>query len=519
MSTDLLAADYRGRTLVFFAVGGSGIRAVEPLLHLCALGLGPGQLRILLIDPDQANAAVARTRRLIDLYRAARERLAAAGAAHPFFRTEVLDVVGDLPVWSPIADDDFLADPTFAGCVDRSLMDHSAAAVGALCDLLNARRVREMNLAMGFRGIPSVGTVFMNRLRSQPFFATLLEQYQANQAGTVFFAGGSIFGGTGAAGLPVVGRALRDGVTGVEGRADVRGAPRTRVGAALFLPYFTLPAAAGTDDGAPRPENALFAHNAAGALPTYVDRASELGYGGYYLLGDGRPRVQERNEVGGEAQANRAHYVELFAAFAALDFAARGGEDANDALPVFRGIGVSGEEVGWEDLPLTPASRQALKGALVAMHTFLSVFRPNGGAAADLADSLRGVTWHWLLRLRAPVWTEQSDVLDGVGRFWAETWQWLRELRTASPALRLAGVDQRPPARTGTHELIEGFGRAGAAGRRADDVYDVFRAWNVAAYARRNGGFPAFVRVLGEGSERFAADRFPEADLAPAENS
>ncbi|HEX8694435.1 MAG TPA: hypothetical protein VF746_18580 [Longimicrobium sp.] len=513
MSANLLSADYRRRTLVYLALGGSGARALEPLLHLCALGLGPAQLRVLLVDPDQGNAAITRVGRVLDQYRAARERLADAGAASSFFRTEVVDVLPESRVWSPIADDGYMPDTRFAAGVDRQVMDADAPELGVLFDLLNSRRVREMDLAMGFRGVPSVGTVFMNRLRDEAFFAQLLSQYHGAAGATVFFAAGSVFGGTGAAALPVVGRALRDGVQPRPGASAIRGAARARLGAALLLPYFTLPTPGGAPaDGGPRPENALFAHNAAGALPTYLDRERDPGYGAYYLVGDSLPREQARNELGGDAQANAAHYVELFAALAALDFTARGGEEREDRLPIYRATGVGSDEPGWGDLPVDRGTRRALKGALVALHTFLSFFRPNGGSPEDLAAALHGVTWAGLLRLPPTTWSDRSDALDAVGQSWMSTWEWLRELRRSTPALRLAAATTDQPTRVPTHALIEGFGRGGQRGRRPDDVFSVFRAWNTEAARRRNGGFGAFVEVLRAGSERFAEDRFPEAE-------
>jgi hypothetical protein len=518
MSTDLLSEGYRQRSLVFFALGGSGARTLEPLLHLCALGLGPAQLRVLIIDPDQANAAVTRARRLLDQYRETRARLADAGAADGFFRTDVLDVLPDSLLWSPIADDEFLPDTRFAASVDRQVMASGAPDLATLYDLLNAERVREMDLSLGFRGVPSVGTVFMNRLRNEPFFAQLLSQHHANAAGSVFFVAGSVFGGTGAAALPVVGRALRDGIVAADGRADVKGAARERIGAALLLPYFSLPAATpGSGDGGPRPENALFAHNAAGALPTYLDRERDPGYGGYYLLGDSLPREQERNEVGGEAQANAAHYVELFSALAALDFASRGGEGRDARLPVYRALGIGGEDPGWADLPVTRETRTAIKGALVAMHVFLAFFRPDGGSTRDLEAALKGVTWVEMLKLKPADWTRHSDALDAMGRFWMGTWNWLRELRRSTPSLRLAAVSAGPPTSVPVHSLVEGYGRAGQRGRRADDVHHVFRFWNTEAAGRKQGGFTAFTEVMRSGSERFARERFPEAEQPPTQ--
>lgn len=509
MSTDLVSSGIEGRTLTFFALGGSGIRAIEPLLHLCALGLGPRRLKLVLIDPDQSNAAVTRSRRLIDLYRDTRAAVADGGAPESYFRTEVIDAVGRSLVWSPVADDEHLPDSRFATRVDRALMKgRSGGPLGHLFDLLYAGRIQSMDLGMGFRGIPSIGTVFMNRLREQQFFEQLLAEAQTD-ANSVFFSVGSIFGGTGSAAFPVVGRALLDGIKGTEGRADVPGVPIRRIGGALLLPYFTLPTPDTRDapDGGPRPETALFAQNAAAAIPTYT--TGQTGYGGFYVLGDSEPREQDRNEVGGERQANRAHYIELFAALAALDFAARGGEAPNDAVPVFRTTAVERGNVRWTDLPLNEASRQRLMGGIIAAHTFLTVFRPDGASHPALDRYLRGATWTDLLGLRARDIRDRSGALDSLAAFFLTTWEWLAEMRASSPALELSRTDGRRPSQVRLDETIEGR-RSGNGARPLRDESEVFRHWNTAAVAYERQGFRGFLEVMRAGSEAVAREKFAE---------
>ena len=508
-----------GRTLTYFGLGGSGIRALEPLLHLCALGLGPRQLRLVLIDPDQSNAAVKRTRALVDLYAETRRQLAAGGAPPGFFRTEVVDAVAGTPVWSPIADDDDLPDARFATRVDRALMRGRNAPLGQLFDLLYADKIRDMDLGMGFRGIPSIGTVFMNRLREQAFFGQILASAQAD-ADSLFFAVGSIFGGTGSAAFPVVARALADGVRGRDGSADTPGIPRHRVGGALLLPYFSLPAPPTPDaaDGGPRPQAVLFAQNAAAAIPTYAGPGGGAGYGGFYVLGDDTPREQDRNEVGGENQDNRPHYVELYAALGALDFSGRGGEDPAARLPVFHATGVAGRDPGWEDLPMSAADRKRLMGGIVAAHTFLSLFRPGGAGNPSLLDTLRGVTWMRMLNLNEPELVRRSGALDGMGSFFRQTWDWLGDLRGSTPSMPLARVDGRPPQAVHSGEVIHGYRSNAGGGEAGHDVYHVFRHWNVAAHRRKGEGFPGFLEVMREGSEAFAGSAFAERSNAREES-
>ena len=509
MSSNLVASGIETRPLTLFALGGSGIRALEPLLHLCALGLGPRQLNLVLIDPDQSNYAVSRARELIERYQRVRALVGERGAPTSYFRTEVQDVVGRELVWSPIADEEHLPDARFATRVDRALMKgRQAAPLGQLFDLLYSEPVRQMDLGLGFRGIPSIGTVFMNRLREQPFFEQLLGNAQM-QSDMLFFSIGSVFGGTGSAAFPVIGRALVDGLRREDRRGDVPGVAQRRIGGALLLPYFSLPTPATADapDGGPRPEDSLFAQNAAAAIPMYT--TGHTGYGAFYVLGDSQPRQQERNEVGGAAQANRPHYVELFAALAALDFAAAGGEQPNTVLPVFRATAVERNNVAWSDLPLDEPSRARLMGGIVAAHTFLRVFRPNGGANPGLDRLLRGATWLDELGMSPAELRGRSGALDALGVFFAETWRWLAEMRASSPALHLARADSRRPADLAPWEVVEGR-RDADTRRRGSDEFEVFRHWNLAAHRRRGAGFPGFLEVLREGSEAYARARFSE---------
>lgn len=504
----LTSAEAAGRSLTYFALGGSGIRALEPLLHLCAVGLGPRQLKVVLVDPDSSNDAVARARGLLDLYRRVREEVARDGAPEDgYFRTEVVDVLGGASqLWSPIADERHSKDTRFATQVDRDLMGRGAAPLGLLFDLLYARPVREMDLTLGFRGVPSIGTVFMNRLREQPFFEQLLREGRAADA--IFFAAGSIFGGTGAAALPVVGRALTTPLRLRGGDEVLTAVDRQRVGAALLLPYFTLPAPAShaAPDGGLRPEAAVFAQNAAAALPAYT--SPDAGYGGYYVMGDDRPRQQEHNAVGGKDQANRSHYVELYAALAALDFSARGGE--REARPVFRIAGVEGNHVRWEDLPIDDASRRRLVGGVVAAHTILTLFRPDGGAHPDLDGRLHGVTWLQTLGIRGAALRGRAALLDALGQFFQRTWTWAGELGASDPALELVRRPGTAASALRHHESVGGRKTGRTLPETTQDGHEIFRHWNVAASRHAKTGLKGFLPVLRDGSERFAAERFGE---------
>jgi hypothetical protein len=357
----------------------------------------------------------------------------------------------------------------------------------------------------------------MNRLREEPFFEQLLTDAQS-EPDSVFFAAGSVFGGTGASGLPVVGRSLVDPIRGKgDHSTDIAGVPATRVSAALLLPYFTLPTPNRKDaeDGGPRPETALFVQNAIGALPTYVGR--QAGFGSYYVIGDAEPREQSINAVGGEAQANAPHYVEFYSALAALDFVARGGEDRNSQLPAFYATAVERSNVSWADLPMTEESRRRLMAGFIAAHTFLTLFRPNGGSEVGLERRLKGVTWMETLGLRSKDIRDHSSAFDALGEYYARSWRWLTELRKSSPSLELVRADGRRPLEVGLQETIEG--RRGVKNRKASrDGHEIFRYWNEASLGLAGKGYAGFLEVMRDGSELFAVDQFAET-IKPAEHA
>jgi hypothetical protein len=418
-------------------------------------------------------------------------------------------VVGRNILWSPISDDSNAQDARFAVRIDRELMSGPSEKLGLLYDLLYSEKIRHMDLNLGFRGVPSIGTVFMNRLREQPFFEQLLRDARTDPS-TVFFSVGSVFGGTGAAALPVVGRALVDGVKNRTDRHDLPGVDAARVGAAILMPYFTLPTPTTPEapDGGIRPDAGLFAQNAAAAMPTYTDREGR--YGSYYMLGDDEPREQAANEVGGPRQANHSHYVELYAALAALDFASRGGEPRDQELPVFRATAVAQSNVAWRDLPISEESRKRLIGGFVAAHTFLTIFRPDGKSQPNLHKLLHGSTWMAKLDLETHALDARTDLFDELGAYWSEVWNWAGELGQSSPAMELIRSPGRKPSTLRHEESILGRRAARELSPTTKDGFEIFRHWNVAAHRHGKKGFRGLMEVAREGSESFVDERFSE---------
>jgi hypothetical protein len=267
------------------------------------------------------------------------------------------------------------------------------------------------------------------------------------------------------------------------------------------MPYFTLPAApsVAADDGGPRPEAAVFAQNAAAALPTYT--SGQARYGSYYVLGDNEPREQDKNAVGGAAQNNKSHYIEFYAALAALDFSAKGGEDAGAAMPKFRTTAVERNNVQWLDLPLSEQARRRLMGGLVATHTFLTVVRPDGKPERGTAKTLSSTTWAQTLGIDATGFEASAPLLDALGEFLLRTWQWAGEVGGATPALELIRAAERAPSEIPLSDLVLRSSASRPLPTSSPEGLEVFRHWNLFAAKHTESGMRGMLEVMRNGSE------------------
>ena len=195
--------------------GGSGVRVLEAMLQLCAAGLGPPSLRLLVIDPDSANGNGARVTTLVESYLEGHRRFAGRlGDSLDLFRTELdlLDVGGrsaGLKTWSPVEKGQRLRQ-----VLNVDLLD-STSTPSDLVRLFFTTEELDMDLTQGFRGHPSVGAAAMSlvifKTGEQPW-RQLVEKLRgdlARDGGARVFLAGSVFGGTGASTFYPIARFLR----------------------------------------------------------------------------------------------------------------------------------------------------------------------------------------------------------------------------------------------------------------------------------------------------------------------
>lgn len=318
--------------LFVVAAGGTGAKIVESLVHLCAAGLGPDQLHVLLLDVDKDNGNVERARDAAELYARLRAwdwtlspRSDAKGGTVPLAGTRF-----------------FKTDLHLFPCLDKisavgegGLSVHLRSTAGAhhLLDLLYNEAEQGSECEKGFLARPNLGSLVLGgHLREKlnakgggaaEFKTHLLNALNGaavNNPVTLIVAG-SIFGGTGASLFPVVCGSLRDAIDlGQNGSANW---DKLAPAAVMLTPYF-LPNHTAADPSPQDQEETVdpsrFLVDTANALKHYVDTTVLGDFKAVYLIGNDQPHLTRLKFVdGARDQANPPLVEEVVAALAVFD--------------------------------------------------------------------------------------------------------------------------------------------------------------------------------------------------------
>lgn len=304
----------------FVAVGGSGAKVMESLTHLAAAGLLPNKegqkkLHVMAIDPDVGNGNLKRSSAALN--NLVQFQQLNIGVGTPLMKTEV--EMSEPFIWSPTEQDKTLDDI-------MSYQVYKSNAVGKLYEALYTARERNTMLNEGFRGRPSIGAAVMAKkvaLNMQgassieddrawkSFVKSVVADTKSGGTAKIFLAG-SVFGGTGAAGLPTVARLMRRLLKDV-------GSENLIIGGAMILPYFAFQSPAqGQNRIGLYATSENFLTNTKAALKYYA--TTDNPYDAMYLIGDDVLSPVGKFSVGAADQNNDAHVVDLYGALAALDF-------------------------------------------------------------------------------------------------------------------------------------------------------------------------------------------------------
>lgn len=344
-------------------IGGTGMRCIESLIHLCAMGMfDETEIHLLALDTDKNNGNFARLKEVKEAYLNAKGLNGQQRTTHKdtFFSANI-----KYYEFSP----DYEQKSSFKDVFNYGDTQFNHREETDLADLVLDQSVEEFNLLHGYRAQTHLGSMMMYQSIIEAAQATenndLKEYVSALIAATgaetaKVFILGSVFGGTGASSIPVIPRALtRAGEIMSGGSSDVL--KNVYFGATLLTAYFNFKI---PDAGEVSREKVIatsdkFALNSQAAMMFYADDTSvKQTYQRFYMLGTSGlnwdPQAGTKTDktiTGGAAQKNDSHYIELMAACAARDFfntsddqlAAIKGNAAAKAEYLYRAVNESGK--------------------------------------------------------------------------------------------------------------------------------------------------------------------------------
>lgn len=325
--------------LFLFAIGGTGARVVRSLTMMLASGIdgldSSTEIIPIIIDFDKSNGDKDRAINTLDTYVKIHNQLypdAVRGTVYDshYFMTTIQSlrntgVVNGGPQmqkdYEIIFDqsnqvnefakylglDGMIANPAEKMTMDlfHTLYDDSPKT--------SSTTELNLNLNVGFKGNPNIGSVVFHELRNLPELQRFFTTFNAGQGDKVFVIS-SIFGGTGSSGFPEIVNAIRS-----HSNEFIKNAV---IGSAIVLPYFdvnTQNNQGGNNTGAIN--SSTFPSKSVAALTYYSDTINNT-VNVIYYVGDENHDSYDYSE-GSQSQQNKAHVVELVAASAVVDFIKR----------------------------------------------------------------------------------------------------------------------------------------------------------------------------------------------------
>lgn len=382
------------------AIGGTGARCLEAVVYLAAAGLFKEELHVLIIDPDQNNGNSSKTRQIMTGYHALHL------AKQPTKPRRTRRIAGPLD----------LLDPTlFQASINRQTGGNAQQTVfwhnpnssperrfKAVIDfqaqepefkdflkLFYEDNDLEMTLDVGYRGRTNVGSVALKQdlegtaeLKDSGLNEFLINlDSDLKTADAKIFVMGSVFGGTGAAGLPTI-PSLIDRLPKAVIAENSR--KKIRYGCAMMSPYFSFPQRNSEEQNmGPGTDSSRHAVATQAALIHYAHVPP--GYQHVYFVGaPARPQTNSSNEVGGQRQLNSPHYAEIVAALSAWDFFQKDQIklDVTELhfADTIRTLNQTQQDldVRWDTLPVDPdraIRREEIRRSVVVFATFAYFFK------------------------------------------------------------------------------------------------------------------------------------------------
>lgn len=283
----------RSKTIHVICIGGSGLRVLRSFLMLLSSGYDiPGYtVRPYIVDPHLQSNDLKFATELITKYKKLHSNDNKGFVQVPLL-VDNLDNLNVMKVDSTL-------NQSFGDFIGYEKMTHQSDQHNMVDMLYNSININK-SMNVGFKGSPNVGSVVFQDFINGKWFQNKFGNLTTNDKVILI---GSLFGGTGASGIPAIAKALKEKSKNLE------------VAAIALTPYFKL---SKPDSGATDKEidSDIFNVKSLAALNYYNE--SNLGIDNFYVVGDSLSKNYAYDEVN---QGNEAHFIEMVAATAVKHFA------------------------------------------------------------------------------------------------------------------------------------------------------------------------------------------------------
>lgn len=335
------------KKLYIFGIGGTGSRVIKALTMLlasgCRLNSEFDTVVPIIIDPDISNGDLNRTKDILRLYQEIRNQIQ---QPNDFFYQEI-KTINELANNSSVINPEYFQfnldgvdQNTFGEYIGFDSLSEefvNSKDDKSFIRLLYSDSNLKSNLNVGFKGNPNMGSIVLNQFTNSENFKKFGQTF--NDGDAVFIIN-SIFGGTGAAGFPLLLKNLR-GNDKLPNYARIK---NSSIGGITYLPYFAL-------DKQDEVNSESFEEKAKIAIDYYnrtiIDRNQ---INTLYFIGNKGNTKHFEYSVGGMEQKNNAHFLELAGALAILDFCKNINKISNTTQIKEFGIENSTDSITFNDL-------------------------------------------------------------------------------------------------------------------------------------------------------------------------
>ena len=375
-------------SLYAIGIGGTGAKCLEAITQIAAVGLFTEKpIKLLFVDADETNGNLERAKSSISSYRRCHQLIKGKERDCPWLQTPIDSYHPDL--WSPFGNTS--TNKNLGSFFGYNNLQQNRDGLGNLFDVLYTQEERDARLDVGFRGRPAIGSAIMSNidldnLEEEPW-ASLMQDILADigsgNSPRIFLCG-SIFGGTGAAGLPTLGRLIYN-------KLDKENIQEVKISCLFVLPYFRFPQPTGNDAANEqvfaRAEQFLL--NTESALRYYVNQNQY--FHTVYLLGNQNLSTYKFS-IGKNTQRNEPHFIELYSALAARHFLLD--TPTREGTVIINSRHDTGQ-ITWNDLPDSVEVQSKLVNATRFAYAWLSNILPELSTASKMGVSSfqKGAPW------------------------------------------------------------------------------------------------------------------------------